>query len=73
MRTVRAGAVRLRGPARLGLTDNCWKEDTMCQPKSTCQKPEQLKGTPEECSREQIQKCHGTEKDHPCVPSEKKQ
>jgi hypothetical protein len=44
----------------------------MCQPKTCCQKPEQLKRTPQECSPEQIQKCHGVEKEHPCVPSEKK-
>lgn len=44
----------------------------MCQPKSTCQKPEQLKGKPEECSPEQIKKCHGAENAHPCTPSGKK-
>lgn len=44
----------------------------MCQPRPTCRKPEQLKGKPEECSPEQIQQCHGSEKTHPCVPSEKK-
>lgn len=42
----------------------------MCQPKKCCQKPEQLKGTPQECSPEQVQKCHGTEKDHPCAGGE---
>jgi hypothetical protein len=44
----------------------------MCQPKSTCQKPEQLKGKTEECSPEQIKKCHGVENAHPCAPSGKK-
>jgi hypothetical protein len=44
----------------------------MCQPKSTCQKPEHLKGPPQQCSPLQIQQCHGTEKEHPCVPREKK-
>jgi len=33
-----------------------------------CQKPEQLKGKPEECSPDQIRKCHGSDKNHPCVP-----
>ena len=39
----------------------------MCNEKNCCQKPEELKGKPEECSPEQIKKCHGDEKDHPCV------
>lgn len=38
-----------------------------------CQKPDQLKGKPEECSPEQIRKCHGDVKEHPCVTGEKKQ
>lgn len=37
----------------------------MC--KGKCQKPEHLKGKPEECSDEQIKKCHGDTKEHPCV------
>ena len=36
-----------------------------------CQKPDQLKGTPEECSPEQIKACHGDAKDHPCIKGEK--
>jgi hypothetical protein len=44
----------------------------MSQPKTTCQKPEQLKGKPAECSPEQIKKCHGKEKIHICVPTGKK-
>ena len=36
-----------------------------------CQKPETLKGKPEECSPEQIKECHGDTKDHPCVKGEK--
>ena len=39
----------------------------MCEEKKTCQKPEELKGKPEECSPEQISKCHGEVEDHPCV------
>lgn len=36
-----------------------------------CQKPEQLKTVPEECNKEQIEKCHGQVKDHPCSGHEK--
>ncbi len=32
----------------------------------TCKKPEELKGKPEECSPEQIRKCHGDVNEHPC-------
>lgn len=32
-----------------------------------CQKPENLKGKPEECTPEQIKKCHGDVDKHPCV------
>jgi ArsR family transcriptional regulator, arsenate/arsenite/antimonite-responsive transcriptional repressor len=39
----------------------------MCTCKTECQKPEELKGKPEECSPEQIKKCHGDVPDHPCV------
>ena len=39
----------------------------MYEEKKTCQKPEELKGKPEECSPEQIRKCHGEVEDHPCV------
>ena len=35
--------------------------------KTACQKPEELVGKPEDCSAEQIKKCHGDVKDHPCV------
>ena len=42
----------------------------MCEEKVKCQKPEKLKGKPEDCSREQIEKCHGKEKKHPCAPGE---
>jgi len=42
--------------------------------KEGCQNPENLKGRPEDCSPEQIRKCHGDVKEHPCVKSsEKKQ
>jgi len=39
----------------------------MCQPKTCCQKPEELKGTPQGCSPKQLQECHGAATDHPCV------
>ncbi len=38
----------------------------MCCGKTKCQKPENLKGKPGECSAEQIKKCHGNVKKHPC-------
>jgi len=44
----------------------------MCQEKKTCQKPEELKGKPEECTSEQIKKCHGNAREHPCAPKPKK-
>jgi hypothetical protein len=37
-----------------------------------CRKPKELKGKPQECSPEQVRKCHGDAKKHPCVPDEKK-
>jgi len=39
----------------------------MCKSSKGCQKPENLKGKPEECSPEQIKKCHGDVKHHPCT------
>ncbi|MBN1341785.1 MAG: hypothetical protein JXQ73_03855 [Phycisphaerae bacterium] len=36
--------------------------------KKGCQKPEKLKGKPGECSPEQVRKCHGDVKRHPCPP-----
>lgn len=41
----------------------------MCDVKNECQKPEELKGTPEECSAEQVKKCHGEVEAHPCAPA----
>jgi len=38
----------------------------MCQSKSGCSYPENLKGKPEDCSAEQIAICHPGEKGHPC-------
>ena len=45
----------------------------MCEGKGGCQHPEELKGKPEECSPEQIRKCHGDVTDHPCVKKTKDQ
>lgn len=39
----------------------------MCNAEKGCQKPEQLKGKPQDCSPEQIKKCHPDSSDHPCV------
>ncbi len=38
-----------------------------CNDEPRCQKPEELEGEPAECSPEQIKKCHGDDKEHPCV------
>jgi hypothetical protein len=42
----------------------------MCEKGKCCQKPEQLKGKPQDCSPEQITKCHGDAKAHPCLQIE---
>ena len=39
----------------------------MCGEKKKCKKPQNLKGKPSECTPEQIRKCHGDEKKHPCA------
>jgi len=46
----------------------------MCDKKKKgCQKPEELKGKPQDCPPEQIRKCHGDTKGHPCVrPAKRK-
>jgi hypothetical protein len=40
--------------------------------KKGCQKPENLQGKPEDCSAEQIKKCHGTADKHACVKPDRK-
>ncbi len=35
--------------------------------KTKCQKPDKLKGKPEECTAEQIKECHGDAPQHPCL------
>ena len=38
----------------------------MCDEKKCCQNPDACKGKPEDCTPEQIKKCHGDVKEHPC-------
>ena len=38
----------------------------MCNDSPCCQKPETLRGRPEECALEQIAECHPDEEGHPC-------
>jgi len=42
----------------------------MSEKGTRCQKPEQLKGKPEDCSLEQIKQCHGEVEMHPCLSGE---
>ncbi|MFO7800678.1 MAG: hypothetical protein R6V55_00120 [Desulfovermiculus sp.] len=39
----------------------------MCEQNNCCQKPEQLKDTPGNCTPEQINICHGEAQGHPCT------
>jgi hypothetical protein len=43
-----------------------------CNKKKGCQKPKNLKGKPEDCPPEQVRKCHGDAKKHPCTAKEKR-
>lgn len=56
-----------------------WKESQieerrqdMCNEETKCEKPNELKRKPDECSPEQDKKCHGDVKEHPCVKPTKK-
>ena len=42
------------------------KDKTKC-----CEKPEHLNGKPEECSTEQIRRCHGEADKHSCCALKK--
>jgi hypothetical protein len=42
----------------------------MCQSKSSCSHPENLKIEPKDCSAEQIAICHPGDKRHPCETEE---
>jgi len=44
----------------------------MCDGQKKCQKPKNLPGKPENCSDEQIKKCHGDVKKHPCTKKDEK-
>ena len=39
----------------------------MCDKKNKCEKVENLKTRPEECTPEQIKQCHGEVKEHSCT------
>jgi len=43
----------------------------MCTPKSKCEKPANLRDEPQDCSAEQIRRCHGDDKTHPCAQGRK--
>jgi hypothetical protein len=43
----------------------------MCEQETQCERPDQLAGKPEQCSAEQIRKCHGDVKGHPCAAKPK--
>jgi len=45
----------------------------MCEKDNCCQKPEQLESKPEDCSPEQIRKCHGSSEIHPCITKDEKE
>lgn len=44
----------------------------MCEHPTKCLNPEDLKGRPKDCSPQQVRKCHGDAKKHPCVPGGKR-
>jgi len=39
--------------------------------KAGCQRPDELKGKPEECPPKKIKRCHGATASHPCIPKKK--
>jgi len=44
----------------------------MCDGKEGCQKPKEPVGKPEQCSPEQVRKCHGDLRKHPCLTKARK-
>ena len=48
-------------------------DSEMCKSNTRCEKPENLKGKPGECSPEQIRKCHGEGGKHSCEGKNKQQ
>ena len=56
------------GETHVGLTAHekgC--NESMCDKSKTCERPKELVSKPEECSSEQVRKCHGDAGKHPCV------
>jgi hypothetical protein len=47
------------------------RRPVMCCGKTKCERPNELKGMAEKCSPEQIRKCHGNVKEHPCMTRNK--
>jgi len=45
----------------------------MNEEKTECQKPDKLKGKPEDCTPEQIKECHGDDKEHECESKKEKE
>jgi hypothetical protein len=45
----------------------------MCDPEEECEKPENLKKTPEECTPEQIEECYGNVEEYPSLKRTKKE
>ncbi|KPJ87420.1 MAG: hypothetical protein AMS17_08605 [Spirochaetes bacterium DG_61] len=54
------------------LIEEIRRKKTMCckesSKKNRCQNPDRLKGSPVECSPEQVRECHGEVREHPCPP-----
>lgn len=46
----------------------CGQNDKCC-----CQQPENLKSKPADCTPQQVQKCHGEVKHHPCCADDTKE
>ncbi|MEW6379584.1 MAG: hypothetical protein AB1611_08240 [bacterium] len=44
----------------------------MCDGHKKCQKPKDAADKPENCQDEQIKKCHGTARKHPCCKKDEK-
>ena len=48
------------------------KDKHECETKDKCQKPEELTGEPKDCTAQQIEKCHGSDKGQCCTESDEK-
>jgi len=49
------------------MTRGCAGEEVKAMCQCCCERPEKLKGKPEQCTPEQIKECHGESGNHPCV------